>query len=300
MNKKTVTVGISAYNAQDRIGGVLKSILSQKQDAFVIHSIQIAVDGCTDKTAEVIDTFSSKSSIITVINDGKRLGKSERLNNFYKNLKSDILIVIDDDITFKNNSVFSEIVKAFENPDVGLVGGNVYPDSQTSFVGKSLEAYEKFWLRMVQSLNGGNCVHSHAGPLSAGSREFLKTVQIPRNIVAEDHFLFFKAVESGFKYRFAKNAVVYFKVPSTLKDFLIQTTRFHASVGNIRKYFGSWVEEYYSIPFSVKMKSYFRTFFENPVYLVSALLLQLYQRIIAPKIAKTSNTQLWTRISTNK
>lgn len=300
MPKKTVSIGISAHNSEKRIATLLESILVQKHDNFSLHKIQIACDGCTDKTADIVAQYVKKYSYIKLIDDKKRVGKSARINEFYKNLDSDIFIVMDDDIELKDDLVIKEMVKAFDRPEIGLVGGNVYPAAQNTFIGKTLELYEKFWLGMIYSINQGNCVHSHAGPLTAGRKEFLQHVVIPIDIVAEDHFLYFKAIEMGYQYKLAKNAVVYFKVPSTLRDFLNQTTRFHASADNIKNYFGSWVEKYYHIPFATKLRAYIITFFKSPIYLLSALLLQSFQRVLGSTFGRNTNTQLWTRVSSSK
>lgn len=300
INKKTVTIGIPAHNEERNIRELLRSILKQKGDNFIIEKIIVTCDGCTDKTADYVKSLQKEFPLIQLIDDGKRMGQAARLSEFYKTVLSDILITFDGDILLAHKKVIYEMVKAFDDKKVGLVGGKKMVVKQSKFLGKSIQAYEHFWLSVIGKLNSGNNVHNHQGPISAGRREFLNRVTIPKHIVASDHFLYFKAIEEGYSFQFAQNAIVYFKVPTTIRDYLSQEMRFTDSAEKIRKYFGKWVLEYYTIPASVKGKSYISTFIRHPFYLSSALVLQVLQRIVGPFYLEKNNNGLWTSIRSSK
>lgn len=199
INRKTVQIGIPAHNEAANIASLIESILSQKGDAFVLQQVTVACDGCTDSTAHIVERIHAKNPVVRVIDDGKRLGQAGRLNQFYKNLTADIFITFDADVALTHDYVIEEIVKAFDDKTVGLVGGLYIPYPQKTLVGRSLEAYQLAWREMISRVHGGDNVHHHPGRVSAGSREFLKDTQIPLDIVANDHFLYFKALEKGFK-----------------------------------------------------------------------------------------------------
>src|SRR6185369_321552 len=122
-------------------------------------------------------------------------------------------------------------------------------------------------------MQGGNNLQSHTGPMSAGSKKFLKSVERPTNIIADDHFLYFAAVKNGFIYKAAKNARVYIKVPSTFTDYMKQSTRFLDSANQIRDYFGSWTDAYYAIPYSKKLRAYFLAVLKYPLFMPLAIAL---------------------------
>src|SRR3989344_6610925 len=108
MIKKKILIGIAAYNEEKNIGHLLRSILSQKGDNFKIENIIVACDGCTDRTSIVAGKFQKNYPLIKVINDNRRKGKTSRLNEFYRMLKSDIFITLDADIILAHKYVVSE------------------------------------------------------------------------------------------------------------------------------------------------------------------------------------------------
>ncbi len=300
MKKKTVYIGIPAHNEERNIGRLLRSILSQKGDNFVIEKIDVVCDGCTDKTAEIVKDFSKQFSVIHCINDSRRVGPAQRMNEFYRYLTSDLFITFDADVVLAHNTVISEIVKKFDDPSIGLVGGNEIPEKQITFVGKSLEAYETYWRTMIGLVAGGNNVHHAPGCISAGRKEVLKRISFPGNVEAHDHFLYFKTLQLGYTFLFARNAVVTFKVPSTFRDFILQSTRYHSSSDYIHSYFGNWVDEHYRIPLSIKLYSYAVTFLKNPVCLLSALFLQFAQRILSKTQKEKPVIGTWQMVNSSK
>lgn len=300
MKKKTVTVGIPAHNEEKNIARLIAGILSQKGNNFVLESVVIVCDGCTDNTASIVRGIAQKNKLVKCFDDGRRTGQAQRLNELYKTLESDIFITFDADVQTAHASVIQSMVSAFDDPAVGLVGGCEIPVKQTTFVGKSLDAYQTHWRHMIGGVNGGNNIHRHPGCISAGSRAFLKTVSIPKHISANDHFLFFDAIKKGFSFKFAPGALIYFKVPSTLSDFIKQSVRFHRSSEDIRDYFGDWVDEYYSIPLRVKLLSYVKTFFETPLYLTSSLVLQVILKVSEFTYKDPTKNGIWSTVQSSK
>jgi cellulose synthase/poly-beta-1,6-N-acetylglucosamine synthase-like glycosyltransferase len=299
-SKKTVTIGIPAHNEEKNIISLLNSILLQKGNNFEIEKIVVACDGCTDNTAKMVETFSKKYNHIKVIDDGNRIGQAARLNNFYKELTSDLFIAFDADVILGNRHVISELINHFKNTNIGLVGGRVFPLPQKTFIGKIVVAQEYFWSKVVNSINHGDNAHAHTGPISAGSKEFLKSVKRPKHIVANDRFLYFTAIKNGYLFKSAKNAFVYIKVPSTFDDYMKQHTRFIDSSVDIKKYFGSWVDQYYYIPYSIKLQAYWNTFIKYPFYLPFILIMVSLRRILSFMYSDTGNKGLWTQIQSSK
>ncbi|MGB3077203.1 MAG: glycosyltransferase family 2 protein, partial [Chitinophagales bacterium] len=174
------------------------------------------------------------------------------------------------------------------------------PVPQTTFIGKTLEAYQMFWREMITHIDNGNNVHHHPGCVSASRGDFLKRVSIPKGILANDHFLYFEALKQGYTFKAAKDAIVYFKVPTTMRDYFKQTTRFYDSADNVKAYFGSWVNTHYDIPRSIKLRAYAVTFFKNPFYLTSALVLQVLQRLFRYQFAEKNTDGIWTPVKSSK
>lgn len=298
-NRKTLTIGIPAHNEEKNIGLLLKTIIEQNCDIFVLKKIIVACDGCSDKTAAIVENLARQKKVIQVINDGKRLGKNSRLNNFYRCIDTDVFLSFDADIKISDRNLLNKVIYAFSDNKVGLVGGRVVPVFQKNLVGKAVAVYEDFWSRVIRSINKGNNVHSHTGPISAGKRDFLKNVIIP-NDLPDDHYLYFSAHKAGFKYNYAKNATVYIKVPTTFDDYMKQSTRFIDSGEEIRKYFGKWTEKHYYIPYYKKARAYLLTFLKHPVYLLIAIILVLLQKMLRNRYSRKNINGLWTPIASSK
>ena len=298
--KKTVSIGIPAYNEENNIGALLESILLQKTESFKLEEVVVVSDGSTDQTVEIVKSYQKKYPFIKLLNDGKRIGQAGRLNELYKRLKSDIFITFDGDVILGSVDTILEIVSSFRDKSVGLVGGKKIPYEQKTPVGKAVKIYEDFWTKVIDGLKNGNNVHNHQGPISAASRKFLQSVVIPESTVASDHFLYFEALRLGFGFKYAKKAFVHFKVPSNLNDFIKQTTRFHSSAKIIQEHFGSWTENHYRIPLYIKLKAYVETFIRSPFYLITALVLQLIQRIYSVVRFEKKSTETWSIVASSK
>lgn len=299
-NLPTVVIGIPAHNEENNIGYLLDSIIKQKRDNYVLDQVVVICDGCTDSTADIVNKYLNKFTYITLVNDGKRLGKSKRINDLYRSYKCNIFINFDADITIKSKLVISELVKGFKDPKIVLVGGSDVPLTPKTFVEKIVVTYESFWAVCIQNVNRGDNVHNNPGCIYAIRGDFAKEVNIPLNIIAEDHFVYFKALEHGYKFKFAKKAKVIFKVPANFKDYMLQSTRFLKSTDNIEKYFGGWVNDYYKIPRLVKFKAYLKVFLKEPIFLPLAMLLQVVQRAMSYRFVKNNVSSRWISVRSSK
>ena len=79
--KLTVTVGIPAYNESANITHLLRALLEQKDNGFVLESIIVMSDGSTDDM--VARAQSVNDPRITVVHEIERLGKPSRVNQIF-------------------------------------------------------------------------------------------------------------------------------------------------------------------------------------------------------------------------
>src|SRR3989344_8253027 len=119
IKKPTVTIGIPAHNEEKNIAALLDSILKQRRQTYILESIIIATDGCTDGTVRVVKKYQKKNRLIKLVDDGKRLGLAGRLNLFVRLNKSDFIINFDADTVLGHERTVEEIVKGFEGKKVG-------------------------------------------------------------------------------------------------------------------------------------------------------------------------------------
>ena len=105
MTKPLITIGITAYNAEESIERCLLSALSQtwKPLEFVI------VDDCSeDQTLDVVNRILKRSSNIKVLRNSKNSGVANARNLILKEANGEFVIFFDDDDVSLPNRVSSQ------------------------------------------------------------------------------------------------------------------------------------------------------------------------------------------------
>ncbi|MBU0569487.1 glycosyltransferase family 2 protein [Patescibacteria group bacterium] len=299
-NKPTVTIGIPAHNEEANIGYLLKSILKQKGN-FVIEKIYVLCDGCTDATVEKVGEIAKKHSIITVLNDGKRKGKTGRLNQLYRLNKSKFVFNFDGDIILKSDRVVELMVSAFKTKNVVLVSGNNQPVKAETLVERIYNAGFKTWYEIRRDYLSGNNVRNIHGCAVALRGSFAKTFEYPLTILSGDQgFVFMAAKVQKKSFRFEKNAVVLFRSVNNLRDFFLQATRNLDIKDNVAKSFGDQVYGEYVIPIKFKLKGIVKTLFSDPIFTTLALILRLSLNVFPRKQLEVENGSGWEMVKSTK
>ena len=110
-NKLTVTVGIAAYNEDNNIQNLLRSIITQKEIDFHVKEIIIISDGSSDKTVEKVRGVQDKR--ITLLDEKERVGQNVRQNSIFKKAKGDIIVLLEADTILKDSKYLYELIKPF-------------------------------------------------------------------------------------------------------------------------------------------------------------------------------------------
>ncbi len=153
-------------------------------------------------------------------------GKSYALNLLLKKLhsenKEDILILSDGDDYVSDNSL-SEIIKAFENPEVGCITGKpVSIDSKNNKYGFWADVAFKGIDKVRRKKTGKNQFFECSGYLFAIRKSIIKEFPID---VSEDSIIPFLFWKKGFKIKYLEKAEVYVKNPGNWKDYKLQKIR---------------------------------------------------------------------------
>lgn len=297
---KTVTIGIPAHNEANGIEKMLRSVLAQQGTSYQLERIIVACDGCTDQTAHVVRELMQQFPIVELIDDGQRLGQIGRLNQFYTLSKSDIFVTFDADVTLDGTDVLEQLVRAFSSDEVGLVGGEGAPRTPRFFWEKVFVTWIEIWTAIRQGHNGGENVHNHQGCISALARPFYQGLVIPKEAVSNDEYLYFRALELGFRFVYAKGAVVRYACPTTLRENLKQSSRFILTKYRLESFFSFDILPAYVVPRSTKLAGAWRVFLKKPLWVVLAAGAQLFLRLSGGLFAEKFHNGLWTQIRTSK
>lgn len=295
----TVSVCVSAYNEEKNIGVLLESISGQRQGNHRLKSIIVVCDGCTDGTAKTVQFYVRLNKKIKLVDDRRRIGRAGRLSYFCNHPKADILVTLDADTKLAHPHVLEKIVKKFEDPLVGLVGCGDQPCPPYGFVEKIVVAGIRLWYEIRKDVNSGRTIHNHHGCASAISRFLARRVDMPADIFGTDDFTYHRAVQLGYKFEFAPEAIVYYRAPQTVQDFFIQSTRFINIKHKMAELFGPQVYLLYQIPLKHKLWGTARSMLKDPCYTSLAILLQITLRIVQDFYKKHMN-HAWTTITSSK
>ncbi len=115
---KRVSFLIAAHNEEKIIGKTLDNLLNIPYDKF---EIIIGLDGCTDKTEQIVKDYARKNNKIRYYSLNLRSGKPAVINNIIKKANGEIIIVHDSDWLFviNNKKDFAEMISLFENSKIG-------------------------------------------------------------------------------------------------------------------------------------------------------------------------------------
>ncbi len=300
MKKISVTVGIPAYNEEKNIENILNDILFQDKNSFVLKKIYVSSDGSTDETSKIVKRFVKKYDFITLLDNKEKLGKSTRLNELYKLSNTDIYINFDADQKLGDKFVIEEIIKKFNKSKVGVVGASSLPMKPKKFFEKIVVAWINVWISVREDYKKGNTIHNHLGCASAMRKNIYKNINLPKNLIADEDYIYFSAMKMGYDFRFAKNARVYYKSASNINDFFIQHSRFLMIKDIVAEHFGSWVLDYYIIPKKYKINSLLKNLIRNPIYLSFSIVLQMLLVIYKKLNNENYNSGKWKEVKTSK
>lgn len=303
MKKYTVTVGISAHNEEANIYYTIQSILRQKGHSFDLRKIIVILDGCTDKTEEVVRKIQKEIALVELIVDGERKGKLARLNDLYHLNKSDFLITMDADVVFESKNDIEEMARIFrKNKEVNVVSAHEIPIKATTFVEAVNNAGHRLWDETRLWVNHGNHIHNLRGSCSMIRKSFADGVVYPDSVASDAGFLYIVSTKGnphGFSY--AYKAHIFFRSPNNLRECRILGTR--AILGrrkHLASYFGSWVYDLYVIPWwPYKVRALAKTLFFHPIMTSLSIVLGLYVRLF-PIWDTKSYRSTWMMIESSK
>lgn len=218
-----ITIGIPTYNEEKVIRKSANSVLRQigKEDEIIV-----VASGCTDNTVSEIQKIMDKDKRVKLIIESERRGKSSALNLIIKKAKSGIIVQTDGDVIVEKGAI-EKLVRHFKNPEVGGVSGNPMPLIQKNnlFYDWTVMSYRKAGKLREEQSRKGTLWHL-SGYLLAFRKKALSRVPFAKGAV--DAWMGKIIQNKGYKMKYEKQARVYVKAPTTIKDFINQKARVRA------------------------------------------------------------------------
>ena len=284
--KRIVSIGIPAYNEGANIKVLLQTLLRQSAKNYVLQEIIVVSDGSTDDTVKKVLELkkSEKVSVITVLDDGKRLGKSARLCQIFKKATGDTIFVMDADITIADKMLLDTLMQKTDFKKAGLMSVSANPLPAVSQFEKIVNAGVAVMKDIRSRWNNGNNYLSFKGCFLGLDTSFAKSLHPAASLVSNDAFLYFSAIGKGFSPVYFENIAVYYRSPSDFADHLKQTSRYRSIKEELQKYFSFAIQ---TEPLPVMLISTLRTFIKEPVYVPAYLLLRVLTKLMREKKVKS-------------
>ena len=230
----TVTIGIPAYNEQYNICNILDQLLSQKQDGFVVEKIIVASDGSTDDTVQIASKYVGHG--VVVLEGKENRGQNYRQNEIISHTTSDVLVLINADISLGNDQVISSLVSPIILDGADLSAQWARPLVPKTFLERILCSGFDLKYCIYTRHKGGDNIFTCVGHMRALSRKFYSNVIFPSLSDGEDQYLYLFAMAGGYTYRHARNAKAYFRLPNSFRDYkkyarrIFQTQKKHTDI----------------------------------------------------------------------
>lgn len=122
-----ISLIIPAYNEDRRIGSTLSDYYNAftGEEGFDVFEIIVEMDGCTDKTAEIVSEFSNYKDNVKFLEYDERLGKGGGLRRAFRAATGDIIGFTDADNSTKAKELI-KLIRTLDLADVDVVVGQRY------------------------------------------------------------------------------------------------------------------------------------------------------------------------------
>lgn len=223
----SISILIPAYNEADVIAHTLKSLLEvdyPKKEIIVVD------DGSTDKTYEIAKQF--KGVKVFRKENG---GKASALNFGVKRCTGELIMTLDAD-SFPEKDALKKMVPYFSDPTVMAVNPYLKVWNPQNLLEKiqSLEYPISTFVKKLLEFLYALCMVPGAPLIRA---EFLREHKYDEGNLTEDFEMGLQIKANGYQIAQALDAVVYTKVPNTLKKLMKQRVRWDCGLMyNLKKY----------------------------------------------------------------
>ena len=212
-----ISVLLTAYKEPNTVGRAIETIIPQ-----LPNGAELLVIAPDEETTAVIQQYAANHPQIKHIQDPGQ-GKPTALNCGLQAAQHDLVVLTDGDVYVSDNSI-THLLNCFADPQVGAVTGRPISISPR-------ETKLGYWSHLlVEGAHQTRITRDAAqefllcsGYLFAYRKALMP--HIPEDALAEDAVISHRIAEQGFTIRYAPEAEVYVKYPTTYDDWLRQKVR---------------------------------------------------------------------------
>jgi len=215
-----VSIIVPAWNEEV---GIAKSITSLIRNTYRYIEIIVVNDGSTDRTEEVVATFTDPRILYISKQNG---GKGSALNEGVKNASGEIIVSMDADSAFDKNAICN-LVTYFRDPSVDAVVGNVKVANGAGIIGliQQLEYQFGFYFKRAHDILGAEYIFGGACAAFRKSNTFDVYGGFDTQNKTEDIEMTMRLRFNGIKCAFAEDVKAYTEGASSIMGLVNQRLR---------------------------------------------------------------------------
>jgi poly-beta-1,6-N-acetyl-D-glucosamine synthase len=219
------SVGVMAYNEEANIANAIDTILRQRLSTAAVIELIVVASGCEDRTAPIVSEIASREPRVRLIEQRRREGKASAINLFIGAARAPLLVMASGDLLLEEGTL-EALLRPFEDPSVGMVGGRPTPvNGESTFLGHAVSLQWRLHDQIAREAPKlGECV------------AFRNVVpSIPIDTAVDEISIQALITQLGYRLVYEPEAVVYNRGPATVRDFLRQRRRIYAGHLRVRE-----------------------------------------------------------------
>jgi heptosyltransferase-2 len=222
-----ITLLITAFK-EPHVDKAIASALKQKTS----YAYDVLVSAPDKETLDTAREFAKKDKRVKIFKDPGK-GKSYALNQVFRKIKTDILILTDGD-TWIGEDAVQELAHQFQDPEIGCATGKPVPAEDRK---NKYGYWANFLFDAAHGLRKYAAEHHEfiecSGYLWAFRKQKIDSIPLD---VAEDTVVPYILWEKGYKIAYADLAEVFVKNPTYWQDWIEQKTRTSKAHETLGKY----------------------------------------------------------------
>ncbi|HEX2925649.1 MAG TPA: glycosyltransferase [Ruminiclostridium sp.] len=245
--KVPVTVLIACYNEENSIEDTVKYVAAQDYEGEI--RIIVIDNNSKDNTSEAARKAGEKMNLNLTVIEEKKPGKNFALNAALKHVETEYVLTLDAD-TLLHKSAIRNIVSRIESSpsDVCAVAGTVLVRNSRGNMLARIQEWDYFLgiasIKRLQGLFQSTLVAQ--GAFSLYRTDIVKMVGGWPDAIGEDIVLTWSFLKNNCRVYFEPLAVAFTDVPTSLKHFFRQRSRWARGMVEALRLFKPWSHPIYS------------------------------------------------------